>query len=180
MGLVKTVVILILLAVVIALILWLLHVEPVFSWINPLVDSALHLDFSGVTAQMAAGYAAIVATVGGALGTAYKWIKTRTELFKTQKAAAENAIQSNAQISELATLSEQKDAAITAVTTEKDTLLAKVTEYESTFSNYKTVLDGKEGEIERLRSQIDGLSKMNVDKLADNVAKKVEEAQRIT
>jgi hypothetical protein len=157
-----------------------LGLEPGVTIWNPLVYFVMHLDLSGVTGTQWLGFGGIFTAVSTAFGGVYKWIKTRSELFMEKKRGAEAAINSNTQINQLAEINEQKDVALTAVTTEKDSLQAKVTDYEAQFGNYKNVIDGKDAEIERLRSQIDGLSKQNVDKLAEDVSTKLAEKTRIS
>ena len=161
-------------------ILYWLGLEPGVTIWNPLVYAVTHLDLSGVSNMQWLGFGGIFGTVSTAIGGLYKWIKTRSELFMEKKRAAESAINSNSQINQLAEINEQKDAALQTATTQKDELQAKVTEYETQFSNYKNVIDGKDAEIERLRSQIDGLSKQNVDKLAEDVSSKLAEKSRIS
>jgi chromosome segregation ATPase len=118
-------------------------------------------------------------SVVGAFGGIAGWIKTKVNFSSFRKTTTDAQAQASAKMDELQKISAQKDLTIQSATTRAETAEAKAAQYESEFQNYKTVLDGKDMEIERLKSQIDGLSKQNVDKLAEQVSDQVVEKTRI-
>ena len=100
----------------------------------------------------------------------------------------------NAAKEQVSTITAQKDAIVSQASAEKDSLTATVkdaqTRAESAetevlnlkeqYANFDTVLEGKNLEIERLKSQIDGLSKQNVDKLAEEVSKATSKLNQVS
>ncbi len=93
----------------------------------------------------------------------------------------------------VAEVKESANTVISGVTAEKDKLMetaktaiaqketaeTELLNLKEQYGNYQTVLDGKDLEIERLKSQLDGLSKLNVDSLSDKVSTQLAEKNRV-
>jgi lipopolysaccharide export LptBFGC system permease protein LptF len=113
--------------------------------------------------------AGTIATVGGA---ALSQVNKAKEKVTEIKDAATNQFN---------TLTEEKDKlteSAKAALAQKDAAETELLNLKEQYANFDTVVEGKNMEIERLKSQIDGLSKQNVDKVAEDVAKKVSELNR--
>jgi uncharacterized protein HemX len=136
----------------------------VADWFTKLSDTAKAL------------YVSLAASFGGAIG----WIKTKLNFNGFKKQTEQANTQVEQKIGELQGISAQKDAAIENLTVQKQSAEAEVQKLQSEYSNYKTVLEGKDKQIERLQSQIDGLSKLDTSKLAEDVSTKLTENQRVS
>jgi hypothetical protein len=112
--------------------------------------------FTNLTAELKLAFAGLLGSFGGFIG----WIKTKLNFNGFKKTTAATTKKVESKMGELEQISAQKDVVIQNVTARAETAETKVQTLESEYTNYKTVLDGKEDEIKRLQAQIEGQQKL--------------------
>jgi hypothetical protein len=172
MGLLKTVGIIIVIVAVVAFVLWYFNID-VIGMLSGSLAGVLDW-FTGLSDTAKALYVTAAGAFGGGIG----WLKTKLNFNSFKKQTVNANAEMGQKMDELHKISAKKDETIQNVTTRAETAEAKVQNLESEYENYKTVLDAKEAKIADLESQIKGLSKQNVDNLAEEVSKKIVEKER--
>jgi peptidoglycan hydrolase CwlO-like protein len=183
MKLVWWVVFLIFLAFGLSIVMWLLKIEPVFSFVDgivsPMITAVMTFDISKITAQAAAAYAMIAGLSTTALGGVYKWIKARADKLNITQQLTATRTQAQTQIAQASQELQVKDQTLTALTTEKAQLTTQVTDLQATVNPLKNQVLSLQTQLEQARQQLTGISKMNVDTLAAQVSDRIVEKQRV-
>ena len=180
------VVFLVLLSAGVALFLWWRGIEPVFSLLQPLMTAILTFDLSKVQAISAAGYAGIVSIVSALLGVIYKWRTVVQEKLAVTGQLFAFKEQANTTLAQASTEIAAKEQELTALAQEKTSLLTnntalteKLAEMEQLQAPMKNQIQELQLQLDQARQQLTGLSKLNVDTLAEQTATRLAEKQRV-